>query len=155
MIEDTPLTKTIRGNPDPENGAENADINYDKAAKIVLSDRRVIAWLLRKFVVPYKDLSIEQIVDLILDVSTSSKNTVSPEVESPDERHANSDEYYRLDVVVTATIPGETKAQFYINIEHQRDPYPGYLIVVRSVTYAGAMLASEPLADFPVKNTRA
>lgn len=57
VAEDTPLTKAIRGEPESTAGEKTTDLDYDGAAKIVLSDRRIIP--------AYRELSIDKILKLI------------------------------------------------------------------------------------------
>lgn len=67
VTEDTPLTKATRGDPASNDSIKTIDLNYDRAAKIVLSDRRIIARILQRVIEPYKDLSIDEIMPLILE----------------------------------------------------------------------------------------
>ena len=124
---------------------------YDAACKKVLSEKGIVAHILKTCVEEYKDISIEEITKciqgkpeidkvLIQDVSIPTRIGSEQTEDASDREHTI---FY--DIRFTATVPstdGEV-IELIINLEAQNDFNPGYPLLKRGIYYCSRMISSQ------------
>ena len=124
---------------------------YDAACKKVLSEKGIVAHILKTCVEEYKDISIEEIIKciqgkpeidkvLIQDVSIPTRIGSEQTEDASDREHTI---FY--DIRFTATVPstdGEI-IELIINLEAQNDFNPGYPLLKRGIYYCSRMISSQ------------
>ena len=124
---------------------------YDAACKKVLSEKGIVANILKVCVEEYKDISIEDIIKciqgkpeidkvLIQDVSLPTRIGSEQTEDASDKEHTV---FY--DIRFTATVPsGEDEViELIINLEAQNDFHPGYPLLKRGIYYCSRMISSQ------------
>ena len=124
---------------------------YDAACKKVLSEKGIVAHILKTCIEEYKNISIEEIIKciqskpeidkaLIQDVSIPTRIGSEQTEDSSDKEHTV---FY--DIRFTATVPstdGEI-IELIINLEAQNDFNPGYPLLKRGIYYCSRMISSQ------------
>lgn len=130
---------------------EEGKAKYDQTMLNVLSDKQVLAWILKRFVSEYEHLPLEEIETKYIEPETIlvSKAGVSRDssgikgLSEKDSTQTEGTDYY--DIVFQAYYPGneEEKIGLYINLEAQADYYPGYPLEMRGIYYGARRLTSQ------------
>jgi len=144
MEEKTLLTRTL------EKYGEKAKL--DKEAKKIVADKRVLARILQGTMPEFKDFNPEQIRKCIEDVEISETSAGRPEPEAitgMNTEDADPDAgLAKFDIKFYVRIPGRQRVKIIINVEIQKDAYPGYDLVTRGVFYGCRMIAAQKDAEF-------
>ena len=137
----------------------NRNAAYDQAAKKVLSQKKILAFILKRMVEEFKDESVQDIMTKYIEgTPLISQVPVHPDETNQEiERiHGNntedgsiSDGMVRYDILFQALVP-KTKEplMLIINIEAQGKAKPGYSILKRATYYASRMISSQRGRDF-------
>ena len=130
---------------------EEGKAKYDQTMLNVLSDKQVLAWILKRFVSEYEHLPLEEIETKYIEPETIlvSKAGVSRDasrikgLSEKDSTQMEGTIYY--DIVFQAYYPGneQEKIGLYINLEAQADYYPGYPLEMRGIYYGARRLTSQ------------
>ncbi len=130
---------------------EEGKAKYDQTMLNVLSDKQVLAWILKRFVGEYEHLPLEEIETKYIEpetilVSKAGVSRDSSGIKGLSEKDSTQTEgtvYY--DIVFQAYYPGneEEKIGLYINLEAQADYYPGYPLEMRGIYYGARRLTSQ------------
>jgi len=134
------------------------DVQYDAVCKRILSERWILAYILKTCVKEFKDIDVKEIATrYIQGEPTISQVTVHPNTANPTSSaskirgSANADVSevnapITYDIRFYVTVPNQKKKtlmQIIINVEAQGDFYPGYTLVTRGVYYGSRMISSE------------
>lgn len=137
----------------------NRNAAYDQAAKKVLSQKKILAFILKRMVEEFKDESVQDIMTKYIEgTPLISQVPVHPDETNQEiERiHGNntkdgsiSEGMVRYDILFQALVP-KTKEplMLIINIEAQGKAKPGYSILKRATYYASRMISSQRGRDF-------
>ena len=143
----------------------DAKAKYDENIKNILSDKEILAWLLKNAATEFADLTIEEIMECIegepeistVEVNPGETNKIK---ESPRKITGTKNEdkvpnegtiYY--DIRFYAYVPKEGKRiKIILNLEAQKEFYPGYQIVTRGVFYGGRMISAQLDTEFEIPN---
>ena len=130
---------------------EEGKAKYDQTMLNVLSDKQVLAWILKRFVSEYEHLPLEEMETKYIEPETIlvSKAGVSRDslgikgLSEKDSTQTEGTVYY--DIVFQVYYPGneEEKIGLYINLEAQADYYPGYPLEMRGIYYGARRLTSQ------------
>lgn len=130
---------------------EEGKEKYDQTMLNVLSDKQVLAWILKRFVSEYEHLPLEEIETKYIEpetilVSKAGVSRDSSRIKGLSEKDSTQMEgtiYY--DIVFQAYYPGneQEKIGLYINLEAQADYYPGYPLEMRGIYYGARRLTSQ------------
>lgn len=130
---------------------EEGKAKYDQTMLNVLSDKQVLAWILKRFVSEYEHLPLEEIETKYIEpetilVSKAGVSRDSSGIKGLSEKDSTQTEgtvYY--DIVFQVYYPGneEEKIGLYINLEAQADYYPGYPLEMRGIYYGARRLTSQ------------
>ncbi|MFV0618805.1 hypothetical protein ACE418_13010 [Megasphaera sp. WILCCON 0056] len=124
---------------------------YDEACKWVLSEREIMAHILKACTEEFKDCSLQDIARRYIQGKPSiSRIAVEPEAISPrieseqteDKSKTEGTVYYDIRFHAAAPVDGK-RIQLIINLEAQNDFNPGYPLLKRAVYYCGRMISSQ------------
>ena len=123
----------------------------DEACKRVLSEREIMAHILKACTEEFKDCSLQDIARRYIQGEPSiSRIAVEPETISPriegeqteDKSGAEGTVYYDIRFHAVAPVDGKM-IQLIVNLEAQNDFNPGYPLLKRAVYYCGRMISSQ------------
>lgn len=138
--------------------AADADAAYDAAVKKILSDRRILAWILKECTKELKDLSIEEIAFKCINGEPQiSKVPVMPDVKVTEkfdnptkisvvgvEDKTIKEGTVTFDIRFEAVVQKKNKVvHIIINIEAQNDFYPGYPLIKRGIYNCSRLISSQ------------
>ncbi|WP_051650139.1 hypothetical protein [Selenomonas sp. AB3002] len=124
---------------------------YDASCKKVLSEKGIVAHILKTCVEEYEETTIEEIIEciqgkpdidkiLVQDVSLPTR-VGSEQTEDASDKEGTI--FY--DIRFTATVPSsdDEVIELIINLEAQNDFHPGYPLLKRGVYYCARMISSQ------------
>ena len=132
----------------------NDKAQYDAEVKNVLSDKNILAWIMSRVTDEFHGMPIEDIVPCIEGEPLISKVYVAPgktnesivgrdtQDKVPNEGEA------RFDILFHAITPTKDRIKIIINVEAQKDFYPGYDLVTRGIYYGARMISSQKEREF-------
>lgn len=133
---------------------------YDTCAKLLLSNKIILAHILKEIIEEFKELDIYDIVELIEGEPYISEVPIEPGLtnrvmtESGDKIIGNNTENFELkegtiyfDIIFYVRMK-DGLSQMIINIEAQRSPSPGYPVVNRAIYYSSRMISSQKERNF-------
>lgn len=140
-------------------GGTPADkLKYDTSIINVLSDKNILAWIMKYSIDVYKDCSIEEIKQYIEGEPEVQERKLLPGNSqdrivgmSEKELVFNEGESY-FDIRFYALTPNGEHAKLIINVEAQNDYDMGYDIVTRAIFYCARMLSSQYNSEFGKSN---
>lgn len=150
-------------------------IQYDTEVKKVLSDKGILAWILKYTVKEFESFSIAEIKNCIegepeiMTVPVYPGETIPPAITGiknedavpnegkitydirfyvllPTRQYKNNTSAVKKDVNSTPTT--ENRIKLILNIEAQKDYYPGYDLVARAIFYCARMLSAQLDTEF-------
>lgn len=148
----THLTRSI------EHADEKAQ--YDEHAKRIVADKTILAWIAKYTVQELKEYSIPTIVSCIEGKPEISETPVCPGgkkkteavtgILTEDKVPGEGQIYY--DIRFYIVTPDKERIKIIINVEIQKDFYPGYDLVTRGVFYCARMLSAQLDTEFTTDN---
>lgn len=142
---------------------EIADVNarYDAEVKLLLSDRRLLAWIMKYTVSELMDYDIETIMGCIEGEPEVSVTSVYPGMSrvnsekitgmSTEEKIPNEGGI-TYDIRFYVITPEREQVKLIVNVEAQKKFYPGYDLVTRGVFYCARMLSAQLDTEFTADN---
>ena len=130
---------------------EEEKAKYDQTMKELLSDRQVLAWILKRFVPEYQDCELEDIEMKYIQAETIMVSKIGMEQDSETIQGIRNEDAVQgeatvfYDVLFHGWYPGMYGKQIgmYLNLEAQSDYYPGYPIEPRGIYYAARRLKAQ------------
>ena len=128
---------------------------YDESCKNILVNKIILAWIMKSCMKEYKDCSIRDIADHYIEgiPEISQREVHRDEAPASDpgkirgentEDKAVNEGTVRYDIMFRAILPqGQEKIELIINIEAQKDFYPGYPLIKRGIYYGCRMISSQ------------
>ena len=128
---------------------------YDESCKNILANKIILAWIMKSCMKEYKDCSIYDIADHYIEGTPeiSQREVHRDEAPASDpgkirgentEDKAVNEGTVRYDILFRAILPqGQEKIELIINIEAQKDFYPGYPLIKRGIYYGCRMISSQ------------
>ncbi len=130
---------------------------YDKSCKLLLSEKHILAWILRTCAEEFSDMDIDTIVKECLGGQMDVEQVpVAPHetgaflqgrevgITSP----AEGNVYF--DILFDAIVPAKDESvRLVVNVEAQTDFYPGYSLLRRGVYYCARLLSAQGETIFP------
>ncbi len=135
-----------------ESAGSTADV--DDATKEILSDKSVLAWIMSRAVEEFKGYSIEVIKECIEGEPEISKVSVDPGLTNEaitgddTEDKVQHEGKVHFDIRFTAITPDKKRIKVIINVEAQKNFYPGYDLVTRGVYYGARLISSQKNREF-------
>ena len=131
---------------------------YDTEAKKLLSNKEILARIIKYSVAEFQNYSIPEIIDSIEGDPVISKIKVRPG-HSPGNivGRSNSDKEIdegeiTYDILFHVITPDKQRTKIIINVEAQNNYYPGYDLVTRGIFYCARMLSSQLDTEFSGEN---
>lgn len=138
--------------------ATDQNAQYDAACKRLLSERIILAWIMKSCLKEYRDCDVKEIAEKYIE----SEPEISKVFVAPDETNAptkirgignedNSLTEGRItyDIRFLASVPASGELiQMIVNIEIQGKFYPGYPVVTRGIYYGCRMISSQYGTEF-------
>lgn len=130
---------------------------YDAACKRLLSEKIILAWILRSCVKEFRNLEPDDIADRYIEgIPLISGMSVVRDEEVPSriigtntEDSTINDGVIRYDIRFHAVIPlPDCWTAVLMNVEIQNDFFPGYPLVRRGIFYGGRMISSQYETEF-------
>ena len=128
---------------------------YDAGAKKILADKQVLAWILKYCVKEFKEYSIHVIKDYIEGTPEVSKVNLFPRKVTSEAITGMSDSDdvpneggIRFDIRFYAITPEGEHIKLIIDLEAQKNFYPGYSITARGVFYGARMISAQYGVEF-------
>lgn len=135
--------------------AADTKVQYDVQCRRVLSQKEVLAWILKNTAEEFKDLSLEEIEGCIEGTPEVSTVGVNPGETNemitgmPNEDRVKGEGSVTYDVRFFAGVPKSGKLiRLIINLEAQKSWYPGYKIPTRGVFYGARMISAQLGTEF-------
>lgn len=128
---------------------------YDESCKNILANKIILAWIMKSCMKEYKDYSICDIADHYIEGTPeiSQREVHRDEAPASDpgkirgentEDKAVNEGTVRYDIMFRAILPqGQEQIELIINIEAQKDFYPGYPLIKRGIYYGCRMISSQ------------
>lgn len=131
---------------------------YDASCKRLLSEKMILAWIMKSCLQEYQDCDIKEIAEKYIEGSPQ----VAEIAVAPDETNAptliqgmgNEDTSmtegvitYDIRFFAITPVSGE-KIRLIINVEAQNDYYPGYPLTKRSIYYCSRLISSQYGTEF-------
>ena len=131
-------------------------VQYDTQCKRVLSQKEILAWIMRRTVKEFTGMKISDIIPCIEGTPEVSTIGVDPGKSNAEKISGMSTEdkvpgegavYY--DIRFYAYVPAkEERIRLILNVEAQKSFYPGYEIVTRGIYYAARMISAQLGTEF-------
>ena len=150
MNTDTTIAKNIR--------VADEKASYDAACKRLLSEKIILAWIMKNCLEEYRDCDVEEIAEKYIEgtpqvgevaVAPDESNRVSMIQGAGNEDTSLTEGTVTYDIRFFAIAPvsGEL-IRLIINIEAQNDFYPGYPLIKRGIYYCSRMVSAQYGAEF-------
>ncbi|MFR0986889.1 hypothetical protein [Frisingicoccus sp.] len=132
-------------------------IQYDTQCKKVLGNKRILSWIMRETVSEFSHMSVDDIYKCIeqepeistIYVDPGRTNTKDKITGINTEDKVQNEGSVTYDIRFEAYVPGEhEKIKLIINIESQKDFYPGYPIISRGIYYGARMVSAQNGVEF-------
>lgn len=146
---DTALSKGNLSQTEDEKAA------YDAACKRILSERIILAWILKSCLEEFRDCDIQEIADKYIEANPQiSEVPVMPDeggtmiqgIDTEDKSVSEGTVLY--DIRFYAVTPSREHIRLIINIEAQFKYYPGYPLSKRGIYYCSRMISSQYGVEF-------
>ncbi len=129
----------------------NDKAKYNENVKMILSDRSILAWILKYSAEEYRECSIDEIRSCIEGTPQVAPVSVMPGSTQLDkilglntENEIPNEGKVTFDIVFYALRPKtRARTQIFINVEGQKDGSPGYDLVPRGIFYCARIISSQ------------
>ena len=129
----------------------SGESEYDGAVKRLLAEKSILAWILKKCVAEFMNCSIDDIMNHYIEgkpeigITPVLPDEVLPTIHGIGTEDASLREgIVRYDIRFIAKAPKSGELiTLIINIEAQKDYYPGYKIVKRAIYNCSRMISSQ------------
>lgn len=132
--------------------------NYDAACKRLLSEKIILAWIMKNCIQEYQDCEVNEIAEKYIEdkpqvaevaVALDETNAASMihGVASEDTSMTEGTVTYDIRFIAAAPVSGE-RIRLIINVEAQNDFYPGYPLVKRGLYYCSRMISAQYGTEF-------
>ncbi|MFG6349466.1 MAG: hypothetical protein K1W15_12225 [Lachnospiraceae bacterium] len=138
--------------------AAGSKADYDAACKRLLSNKIILAWIMKSCIEEYSSYEVYEIAGKYIEGTPQvSETAVNPDEGdlygyvqgTATEDSTITEGSVTYDIRFYAIIPGtEEKISLIINIEAQNDFYPGYPIIKRAIYYCSRMVSSQYGREF-------
>lgn len=130
----------------------------DASAKKIVSDKGVLSWIIKYTVEELKDYTLEEIAASIEGIEVAAipvyPGMVKPEaiVGMPTEDDVPNEGKVTYDIRFYVLLPKGESIKLILNIEIQKDFYPGYDLVTRGIFYCARMISAQLNTEFSDSN---
>ena len=132
--------------------------SYDAACKRLLSEKIILAWIMKNCLEEYRDCDVEEIAEkYIEDTPQVGEVAVAPDESNrasmiqgagnEDTSLTEGTVTYDIRFLATAPVSGEL-IRLIINLEAQNDFYPSYPLIKRGIYYCSRMISAQYGTEF-------
>ena len=125
---------------------------YDTMAKYLVSNKQVLARIMKYSVPGYKECGIEEIIGYIEGNPEVGIHSVLPQGEKIEGMDTASkipgEGEFTFDIRFNALTPNAERIKIILNIELQKDYYPGYHMCSRGIFYCARMISEQAYTEF-------
>lgn len=123
-----------------------AEIRYDSGCKAILSNKKILAYILQEFVSEFKGIDVDEIAEKYIEnnlkttvsLDSGESSIIGLDVEDLD------DGKVIYDILFTAKVPQSSKSiGVIINVEAQNDSNPGYPLLSRAIYYCSRLISRQ------------
>ena len=150
MHTDTTIAKNIR--------VIDEKASYDAACKRLLSEKIILAWIMKNCLEEYRDCDVDEIAGKYIEGTPQvGEVAVAPDESSyvsmiqgagsQDTSLTEGTVTYDIRFLAIAPVSGEL-IRLIINIEAQNDFYPGYPLIKRGIYYCSRMISAQYGTEF-------
>lgn len=150
MPKETTIAKNIR--------AADGRAEYDAACKRLLSEKKILAWIMKSCLPEYLDLDIDEIAARYIEGSpeVTGMPVLPDETNAPQQIRGSANEdttmtegtiTYDIRFFASAPASGEL-IRLIINVEAQGNFYPGYPLIKRAIYYDCRMISAQHGTEF-------
>lgn len=132
---------------------------YDEQVKRLIGNKRILAWIMKYTMQEFKEYTIEKIMTCIEGEPEIANVPVMPGKRKPEivEGLSERDQVpgegeVVFDIRFFAMHPKGDHIKIIINVEAQKDYYPGYDLVTRAIFYCARMLSMQKNTEFAGSN---
>ncbi len=150
MNTDTTIAKNIR--------VADEKASYDAACKRLLSEKIILAWIMKNCLEEYRDCDVDEIAEKYIEgtpqvgevaVAPDESNRVSVIQGAGNEDTSLTEGTIFYDIRFLAIAPVSAELiRLIINIEAQNDFYPGYPLIKRGIYYCSRMSSAQYGTEF-------
>ncbi len=150
MNTDTTIAKNIR--------VADEKASYDAACKRLLSEKIILAWIMKNCLEEYRDCDVDEIAEKYIEgtpqvgevaVAPDESNRVSVIQGAGNEDTSLTEGTIFYDIRFLAIAPVSAELiRLIINIEAQNDFYPGYPLIKRGIYYCSRMISAQYGTEF-------
>lgn len=151
MIQNTTIADTLNTATDK--------IRYDEACKQLLSEKIILAWIMKSCLEEYADADMEEIASQYIEGTPEIGKMPSPQdiINAPKiwqtgtEDSTIAGQTIIYDIRFSAVTPETDRTgsvRLLINAEAQNDYYPGYPLVKRAIYYSCRMISTQSGTEF-------
>lgn len=150
MNTDTTIAKNIR--------VADEKASYDAACKRLLSEKIILAWIMKNCLEEYRDCDVNEIAEKYIEgtpqvgevaVAPDESNRVSVIQGAGNEDTSLTEGTIFYDIRFLAIAPVSAELiRLIINIEAQNDFYPGYPLIKRGIYYCSRMISAQYGTEF-------
>ena len=142
-------------------GKDNTKLTYDTNAKIILSNRYVLAYILKYVTKEFKNSEITDIIHCIENTQIGEESVLPNTSRQENILGLNTEDtvqnegtiYYDVSFFAyTKNLDTKIQVKLYIDVELQNKYYPGYDIVTRSLFYCARELSRQYNTEFTGKD---
>lgn len=131
---------------------------YDVEAKRLIADKGVLSWIVKYTVEELGDYPLKEIAEFLEGIEIASipvyPGMVKTEaiVGMPTEDAVPNEGKVTYDVRLYVLVPEKERIKLIINVEIQKDFYPGYDLVPRGIFYGARMISAQLKTEFEDSN---
>lgn len=131
---------------------------YDAEAKKIVADKGVLSWIVKHAVKEMKSCTLNEIANAIEDIEVAlipvypGKRRQEAIIGMTTEDKVPNEGTITYDVRFYVVTPKRERIKLILNVEIQRDYYPGYDPVTRAVFYCARMLSSQLDTEFSAED---
>ena len=132
-------------------GTAGEKAGYDAACKRLLSEKSILAWIMKSCLTEYQDCSIKDIVEKYIEGQPSVESVpVAPDQTNPVIRGMRTEDISQTEGTVTydvrfyAYAPGTDELiRLIVNVEAQQRYNAGYPLLKRAIYYCSRMISAQ------------
>ncbi len=127
---------------------------YDEEVKRILSNKVILAWILKYCVKEMEEFSLEECEQAIEGEMEISAVSIYPAknlqkiIGNSNEDNVPNEGNILYDIRFYVVVPNKERIKLLLNVEAQKSYYPGYDIVTRGVFYCARMLSAQLDTEF-------
>ncbi len=140
----------------------NVKRDYDAVCKRILSEKIILAWLMKTCILEYENFTAKEISTSFIEstpevavenVHSDEKIIINPKIQGMNVDDSSVDDgFITFDVKFKALLPNKEHAEIIINVEAQSGENLPYPLIKRAVYYGSRLISSQKGREFTGSN---